>query len=236
VTLNHASRALLALVLAAAPGLAALAATSPEGYRLAGVLAVGEDHIGFLELPQGGQVLVRQGSLVNGGRITEFSARAMRIAFPDGTLEFTIEGTAAGPARLLARAAAGDGPVLVTERQVAPTAAVRAVRTDALLEQIAGPGSSRAARPGGAAAAPPAGSRATRRGGEANVAVPALLASLNLPADARIVAVNEQMVATAREAMDAVEIALLSGAVVRLNLAGSPQAGRVYVVPATGAR
>jgi hypothetical protein len=52
--------------------------------------------VGFLELPQGGQVLIRLGSIVNGGTVVEFSAQQLRIAFPDRTIELTLTGAAAG--------------------------------------------------------------------------------------------------------------------------------------------
>jgi len=51
--------------------------------------------VGFLELPQGGQVLIRLGSTVNGGKVVEFSAQLLRIAFPDRTIELTLTGAAA---------------------------------------------------------------------------------------------------------------------------------------------
>ncbi len=66
------------------------------GYRLAGVLSRGENRVGFLELPQGGQMLIRLGSTVNDGKVVEFSAQKLRIAFPDRTIELTLTGAAAG--------------------------------------------------------------------------------------------------------------------------------------------
>jgi hypothetical protein len=80
---------------------AVYAAEPSGGYRLAGVLSTGENRVGFLELPQGGQVLIRLGSTVNGGKVVEFSARQLRIAFPDRTIELTLTaGAAAGSATL----------------------------------------------------------------------------------------------------------------------------------------
>ncbi len=61
-------------------------ATATGGYRLAGIVAVGKDYLGFLELPGGEQVLVRQGSTINGGgRIVALDGERLRIVFPDGT-------------------------------------------------------------------------------------------------------------------------------------------------------
>jgi hypothetical protein len=66
--------------------------------------------VGFLELPQGGQVLIRLGSTVNGGKVVEFSAQKLRIAFPDRMLELTLTGAAAGSvaAPVTAKAAPAD--------------------------------------------------------------------------------------------------------------------------------
>jgi len=80
-------------------------ADSSGGYRLAGVLSTGENRVGFLELPQGGQVLIRLGSTVNGGKVVEFSAQKLRIAFPDRTLELTLTGAVAVAAPVTANAA-----------------------------------------------------------------------------------------------------------------------------------
>lgn len=73
-------------------------ADSSGGYRLAGVLSAGENRMGFLELPQGGQVLIRLGSTVDGGKVVEFSAQQLRIAFPDRTIELTLTAGDAGAA------------------------------------------------------------------------------------------------------------------------------------------
>ncbi len=67
------------------------AASTQQGYRLAGVVAVGEDYLGFLELPQGGQVLVREGSVVNGGRVIAFDDKVLRIQFPGRIIELQLQ-------------------------------------------------------------------------------------------------------------------------------------------------
>lgn len=67
------------------------AASTQQGYRLAGVVAVGEDYLGFLELPQGGQVLVRKGSVVNGGRVIAFDDKVLRIQFPGRIIELQLQ-------------------------------------------------------------------------------------------------------------------------------------------------
>jgi hypothetical protein len=74
---------------------AAYAALPDEaaGYRLAGTLAVGQDYIAFLAVPQGGQVLVRPGSVVNGVQVVLITAHEARLTFPSGTVELLLDGT-----------------------------------------------------------------------------------------------------------------------------------------------
>jgi hypothetical protein len=76
-------------------GTSAYAALKDEakGYRLAGTLAVGQDFIAFLAVPQGGQVLVRAGSVVNGVRVDSVTSHEARLAFPSGTVELLLDGT-----------------------------------------------------------------------------------------------------------------------------------------------
>jgi len=63
-------------------------------YRLAGTLAVGKDFIAFLEVPQGGQVLVRAGSVVGNARVLTITASSLKIALRSGVVELSLDGTA----------------------------------------------------------------------------------------------------------------------------------------------
>ena len=65
-----------------------------SGYRLAGTLAVGKDFIAFLEVPQGGQVLVRAGSVVGNAKVLAVTASSLKIALRSGVVELSLDGTA----------------------------------------------------------------------------------------------------------------------------------------------
>ena len=95
---------------------------SAAGYRLAGTVLVGDKYLGFLELPQGGQVLVREGSVVNGGRVIVFTDKGLRIQFPDRVLELQLERSGRPPPP--------DARGIVTERQDMPDGKVSLVAVD----------------------------------------------------------------------------------------------------------
>ncbi len=208
---------LLAILALASAAPQALGAATGDGYRLAGIMTVGSEHIGFLELPQGGQVLVRHGSTVNGGRVVEFSDRVLRIAFPDGVVELVIDGSGSGPAQLSSNA------IVLAQHRAGEVAVVRQVAVEPLVEAL----SHEAARsPAGS------GKAARRGGGEAGTVVARRFAALvDLPANSRVVAVNDRPVGSAAAAIAEVERTLADGGVARLNLAGDPATQRVYLMP-----
>jgi hypothetical protein len=76
------------------------------GYRLAGTLAVGRDFIAFLEVPQGGQILVRAGSVVGSAKVLAVTASTVKIALRSGAVELSLDGTA-HPASATPSAAVG---------------------------------------------------------------------------------------------------------------------------------
>ena len=206
----------LACLLLLALGSNATAATDAQrGYRLAGVMSAGDGYLGFLELPQGEQVLVRLGSVVDGGKVIGFDAKSLRIRFPDGVVEFPLEGSgkplvaAAAPQVVLA----GDEQGHVVQRTV-DNAALHAG-----LQQ-------------GAAA----GKEKTRAGGppsDPQRAVTQRFAPLlDLPADARVVEVNETRITSASAAIAVVESTLAQGMPARLNLQTPGGMKRVYLMPA----
>jgi hypothetical protein len=90
-------KAVLAVVatclVSGAPG-AAASQDEVAGYRLAGTLAVGKDFIAFLAVPQGGQVLVRAGSVVGSARVLAVTASSVKIALRSGVVELSLDGTA----------------------------------------------------------------------------------------------------------------------------------------------
>ena len=203
--------ALVASLTCASAAPLARGATAVDGYRLAGIMVVGEDHIGFLELPGGGQVLVREGSAINGGRVVAFSDRLLRIAFPDRVLELVIDGSGAGPA----------APAVLLAQSETGHVMVRDVDADALAAELSVP----ARTP----AKPAPGQRS-----DAAAELGRRFASLvNIPLNARVLAVNEVPVTTAEKAIRVAENSLAEGMPVRLNLvaaSGDPET-RVYLLP-----
>lgn len=215
-----------ALVTAAATAILALqpslaAAVAGGGYRLAGVVAVGSEHLGFLELPAGEQVLIRKGGEVpGGGRVLAFDGRTVRIAFPDRTIELVLEGSgAAGGGYLPATG-------IVTAQEGTERIHVRTVAAEPLrvaLQQSTGNTAVKSAV------------AIQRRGrtDEGAAVAQRFAALVNLPAGSRVLAVNEQPVVSAAAAIATVNDALADGVPARLNIsnaAGSDQ--RVYLLPA----
>jgi hypothetical protein len=194
---------LAALLLIVGP---AGASALPDQYRLAGIMSVGEDFLALLEVGEQQQVLVRQGSEIGAGRVVLLDRDRVRIEFPDRVLELSLEG--AGEARVLP-AALG----VVTEASDSPGALVREVDAGRLRESLQATGTEdRTATSGRPARRPAAGTQLAVR----------LAPVLNLPPDARIVAVNEQPVRSVDEALALIDGELASGSVARLNLAAAP--------------
>lgn len=189
-------------------------------YRLAGVLAVGSEYLGFLELPAGDQVLIRKGGTVPGdGRVIAFDGKTLRIAFPDRTLELGLEGVVGATATV---AAAG----IVTAQESTERIHVRTVAAEPLRVALQ--------QPAGNAAAKPVGAIQRRGRTDEGAAVAGRFAALiNLPADSRVLSINEQPIVTAAAAIETVNRTLADGMPARLNIsnsAGSDQ--RVYLLPA----
>jgi hypothetical protein len=187
--------------------------TAHSGYRLAGVMAAGDGYLGFLELPQGDQVLVRLGSVVDGGTVVAFDSKALRIRFPDGVVELSLEGSGKPPppdARQVVVTAEEQGRVMVRGVDVAGL--------DAALD------AQREAKTSASAKGAPNG---------ASLAVTQRFAPLvGLPADARIVEVNEQKIGSPAAAVELVQQTLSAGMPARLNLQTPEGFRRVYLVPA----
>ncbi len=211
-----------ALLLAAAAGQSAQAATSAAtpnaGYRLAGIIdSGGNNRVGFLQLPQGAQVLIRQGSVIaGGGRVVEFSQRAVRIAFPDGRMvQIDLEGVGAGAA-----AGAADS---TAAQQSARAAAANAVVTAAddngntLVRHIEVQRFTKALAQQGSGAAD-----VTQR----------LQRLLQLPDNARIVAINDAPVGAAPMALRKIQTQLARNVITTLNLEGPAGSQRVYLMAA----
>ncbi len=190
----------------------ALGAASVDGYRLAGVMVVGSDHLGFLELPTGGQQQVRVGSIVQGGKVTEFSDRTLRIVFPDHVVVLALDGLA----RPAPAAEPPPKPSAVLLASDTPGAYTREVDVKGLRAQLAAP------PPPGHAPAPTDPRRAV---GER------LVEAVQVPPNARVLAVDDVPVTNAKDAISAIGQRLATGQVSSLNVQTANGPERVYLVP-----
>lgn len=206
----------LAVALWSAGGLPASAATN-SAYRLAGVVAVGEEYIGLLEIRPGEQVLVRKGSeLPGGGRVTAFDGKTVRIALPGKVIELALDGTVE----------AVMTPGIVVAQENVDHVHVRNVEVDTLRAALREPA------PGNQ---PQAAEAIQRRGrSDAGAEVARRFSTLvDLPPRSRVVAVNEIPVTDAAAAIRLVDSTLADGMPARLNITAPMSDGeqRVYLLP-----
>ena len=215
-------RGLTLLWLAVLPALALAGPVPPAaikpgsaGYRLAGVMLVGNDRIGFLEVPAGGQVLVRIGTTVDGGKVTHFDDQELRIAFPAGTVVLELAGGTGKPT-------AGTTLGVVTSQEDNGHVMIRQVDTQRMTTAFETTGAARGPT-GGAVKRTDAQAEAGRR----------FAAVINLPPNARVVAVNEKPVVSADAAIAELENALANNQASTLTLDSAPgePPGRVYISP-----
>jgi hypothetical protein len=193
-------------------------ASAATGYRLAGVMAVGPDYLGLLEIPGGRQLLVHQGSVIEGGgRILKLDSTTLRIALPAGVFDLALDG-ANRPAVT---------PVARTSASVKPTGKNRPLPDDQenLLFRAVDVrllADTRAAR-------------ATDRATDAPGQTASILGPLmNLPAGAKVVAVNGQPVTSAGTAIALLERSLGQRVMARLTLATPGNGPHTYVYVSQG--
>jgi hypothetical protein len=204
----------LALTLTALPSAALLAGTA-DGYRLAGIIAVGDDYLGLLELPGGQQVLVRRGSTIDGGgRIALLDAEQLRLVLSDRVLVLALDRSSGAPV-----IPAGLG--VVQEQVDDGHVMIRRVDPEAFAASVGRPSQS----------GHPAQEPKTKAADPTIEAGRRLAPILNLPADSRLVAVNEQPVRTAVRAIALIEQSLAAGVSPRLNIVGAGGETRVYMSP-----
>lgn len=172
---------------------------------------MGADYLGLLEIPGGGQVLVRTGSIIKGGgRVLVVDATRVQIDLPSGVIELVLQASGRPPTT---PPAVGSVQPPRDEQNLM----FRTVDPDRIADA-----------PGRTAAAdtrPTKPSLETAR---------RLAPVLDLPPNSDVVAVNEQPVTSADAAIALIERLLADDIVVRLNLAGSnggPET-RVYLSPA----
>jgi hypothetical protein len=216
----HRFTVLLALAVVALN--ASAASDSAGGYRLAGIIAAGKGHVGLLELPQGGQVLVRVGSNLPGGaRVLSLTDRDLALQLPDGRrLQLVLSGLAGGSAVSAARSApATAAPEIVTTNAREPTFSRLTVSVVPFREALRAPAA------GGATPTKPSSA----------VVVQRFTSLLALPPGARILAVNDKPVASAAAAVNLTDRALAEGRMAVLNVQSDSVQGiqRFYLQPET---
>jgi hypothetical protein len=194
-------------------------AATGDGFRLAGVLAVGPEYLAILELPGGEQQLVRKGStLDDGGRIVLVDASRLRIELAGRTIELNLDGTG-DPAQV---------PValgVVQEQSDNDRIMVRSLDAEAFSAALAQP-----AKPTAKSAVPP--SSKVRKDPAAEVGR-RLAPILNLPIDSRVVMVNDQPVRSADQAIRLIEQSFQNNETPRLNVTSAAgDESRVYLTAA----
>lgn len=193
-------------------------AASGNGYRLAGVLAVGPDYMAILEVPGGGQQLVRKGSTLDDGALVVLvDAHRLHIARAGRTIELNLDGSG--------RPAEVPLALGVLQEQIDHDGAlVRRVDPAAFSASVAQSGN------------PAVGGQAPVRNGKRDVAAETgrrLAPILNLPTDSRVVAVNEQPVRSAEQAIQLIERSLQENTAPRLNITSAAgDESRVYLMAA----
>ena len=185
---------------------------SSQGYRLAGTVAVGSGYMAFLELPGGGQVLVRKGDVAGKAQVLDVRDRAIDLRLPSGRIELTLEG-AGKPAPSNARS-----DDVVTSQSDEGHVVRREVAPEPMQNEL-----SRSA-PDKAGHAP---------GTSATAAVTQRFAPvINLPPNSSIVAINGHAVSSEEGAVREVTKALAAGSAVTMNLKTPAGMERVYLLPA----
>jgi hypothetical protein len=205
---------------------ASAAADSAQGYRLAGIIAAGQGHVGLLELPQGGQILVRVGSSLPGGaRVLALSDGELALVLPSGQrVTLALSGMLGGSTVNLSRTAsrnleANPRPAIVATIHRAPNHSVREVAAASFRESLRAP----VAATGNATEKP-----------NSAVVVQRFATLLELPAGARILEVNGQPVATAAAAVNITDRALAAGNQAIINVQSDRGFERIYLQPETG--
>jgi membrane-associated protease RseP (regulator of RpoE activity) len=207
------AKAVLAVIVACfVIGAPSAAASQDEaaGYRLAGTLAVGKDFVAFLEVPQGGQILVRAGSVVGNARVLAVNASSLKIALPAGVVELSLDGTihpvlAASSASVVAKS--DDTRNRVYNRQIDDEQVSRDLAAALAEPQAAGSKSSNL------------------------VAAQRIAAVLDLPAGSRVLRVQGQEVSSADAVIKQLEASFATVvAVVTMDLQTPTGPGRVYLM------
>jgi hypothetical protein len=199
------------VALLAWPGISAAASVEDPaaGYRLAGTLAVGDEYIAFLQVPDAGQVLVRAGSVVSGAKVLGVTRSEIRLALSSGVVDLTLDGT-------VHEVSKSRSPAVIDQEDDDRN---RIYSRTVSAEQAGRELASRSTGPPGSAAAD---STAAQR----------IAAVLDLPVGSRILKVQDQPVSSASDAIEQLKRSMAeSRGVVTLDLKTPNGPGRVYLMP-----
>jgi hypothetical protein len=168
-------------------------------------MAVGQNYVAVLALRDGSQVLVRTGSIIDGGRVVGFTDRTVRIAFPNGEVELTLDGSNAPVAARPPSDRHAPAPMLPLTLHITAEAIRILASSPAPTGASRDPGSLMAQR---------------------------FSTVMNLPPAARVVEVNEQPVTDATSALNQVADTLVNNGTARLNIQSPSGPQRIYVTAA----
>jgi hypothetical protein len=192
------------------------AAAAPEtSYRLAGIIAAGsESFIAVIELPDGRQQLFRTGDALGNGKIREITSTGARIELAGRELLLSLRGN----------------PRLVAEAQVEAAAPIDDnvdLEQNSRTQQLIFPDTVRMLTPMQRASQPQPGATPPA----ADTLREEINHILEVPASARIVAVDQVNVNTPQETIEALIRRLNQGGVTRLAVSGVGALETVYLTP-----
>ena len=222
---NHPARALILAILGIAGG--AIADSAPD-YRLAGIVAVGQDHLlAVIEMPDGKQGLFRAGDALGSGRIRDITRSDVRVEMNGQDLLLSLRGNP----KLSAAVPVVEAPEEDDTIAQAPTEDVTTRKQPLFYgDTVRLLNSAR----GGAAEPQTAGATATANGAPA--ATGEQLSTrmnelLGVPAGARIVAVDGSAASSPQDVIDKVVPLLGAGRAVRLDVTGAGDLQTIYITP-----
>lgn len=219
--------------------LPAQAASTDEaaGYRLAGVIVTGADRMGFLSIPGGSQVLIRQGSVLpDGSRVVAFSDRVLRLQVPGGgVIELSLARSGAASAVAVAASPASQSETVPAASPTSSEVVTRARDKGPVLMRTVSPTPLRAAlKPRIADARAHAGEKGAPR--PTDVVAATFRELMDLPKDSELLSVNGKPVTSAAEVLETVQKSLSSKTMVTLHLSSPSGPQRVYLMPDVGAQ
>jgi len=221
-------RASRALVLAGLGVASALLADSTPDYRLAGIVAVGQDHLlAVIEMPDGKQGLFRAGDALGNGRIHDITRSDVRVEMNGEELLLSLRGNP----KLSAAIPVAEAPVEDVMVEEAPGDDLTTRNQPLFYEDTARLLKSVSASAGAerAAGAPAAADDAT-----AEPLAARLNELLGVPAGAQIVAVDGNAVSSPQDVIAKLLPLLGEARPVRLDVGGAGEIQTILITPVEG--